>query len=234
MNVFTNETILNRRISIAKVLRPLAFATLIGGLILLYLREDLILISWMMAGFGYLLSIVAAHMGGQYLELPSRIMPFTAIPKAIKGTGDSTRLYQLYLPANHVLTTPSGVYVIKPRDHAGTIVWNTDKNRFEHRGERMMNRIFGIDRFGKPDKELTADINSVSTRLEKYFGEDAPMVKGIVLLTNPQTKTGSMAEAPYPVLKSKGLKKFLREQQRGDHLSKEQLDEMNNLLGIEG
>ncbi len=232
MNVFTNETIFNRRVQIAKIMRPLAFATLIGGLILLYLREDLLLVSWLMAGLGYLLSIVSAHMGGRFLELPGRIMPFDAVPDALKGLGESHRLYQLYMPANHVLVAPSGVYVIKPRDHVGTINWNEKRGRFEHVGERMMNRIFGIDRFGRPDKELTADINSVSSRLESYFGEEAPMVKGIILLTNPKTKTGSMTQTPYPVVKSKGLKKYLREQGKGERLSQTQIEEMETRLGL--
>ncbi len=232
MKIYTNEPKLKSRATIAKFTRPLAFAVLLGGLAVLYLRPEMIVVAWTMAGLGYFISIISAQMGSRFLDLPGRINPFTGVPASLKGLGDGYTLYQLYFPTYHLLTGPSGVHVINARDQIGTIEWNESRSRFDLIGERAFNRLFGIDRFGRPDKELTADVNTVSRLLEKEFGEAAPMVKGLIVLTNTQTKVGDVANAPYPVLKAKRLTQYLRKQGQGEKLKAAQLKHLNELLSV--
>jgi hypothetical protein len=148
--------------------------------------------------------------------------------KTLKGFDKRYYLYNYTLPVNHVLLSPSGLFVIVARNQDGPIHyaggrWRQKLNLF---------RIFGFagEAVGNPLRDAGGSVRKV----QKFLAENAPQVGEVpvqpLIVFTSEKATLHVQDPPLPVLDAKGLKEHLRGLHK-DALSGNQIRQMVEVFG---
>lgn len=180
---------------------------------------------------GFILSQIGMHLANRFVRSPR---PHEAIDKALKGLGDDYDLYHYFFPASHVLFSPAGVHVIITRFQDGAVSWHAKRKRLIHKGGSWFRSVFGQESMGQPTLELKSEIDAVDKFLRKHLPEEqVPPVHGVLLMLNPEMQIGDVQAAPMPVLHLKKLKEYIRKQPKGHELDLDQIDILEEAIGLE-
>jgi hypothetical protein len=180
--------------------------------------------AWGALLFGFALSQIGIYFGNRWGRRPR---PDEQLNEALKGLGDNYTLYHYSSPVSHLLVGPAGIWALIPHHQPGKIVY--EKNRWKQRGgsvgQRYL-RIFAQEGLGRPDLEISGDIDSVNRFLSKNLpgdgtGNGIPSAQAVLVFTNEKAEIVA-DEAPVPALAAKKLKDFIRKRSKEKPLSQTQ------------
>jgi hypothetical protein len=153
---------------------------------------------------GLVLSQVGVYFANRYGKSP-RVDE--RITQGLKGLDDRYTLYHYMTPVPHLLTGPSGVWVLVPQYHPGQITY--EKQRYRQQGVGLFSRMVGQEGLGRPDLEAQSYQKDVEKFLQQLLPDESVPVRSLVVFTNPKASVQA-ADAPLPTMHVEKLKDFLR------------------------
>jgi hypothetical protein len=239
MNILTNEKTIRRNGKIGSYTSLVAFGLMLLGMYFSFRLTDEQFArenenyTWMMAGSlfaGFILFQIGTYFMNRFGRKPR---PHEALERTLKGLTKDYTLYNYLTPVSHLLVGPAGVWIIECFYQRGQIIYKGD--RWQQKGGGFLlnyMKIFGQEGLGRPDLEVKADIESLSSALKKSLGEDAPPVHAALVFTDERAEVNA-EDAPHPTMKIKDLKEFLRKYSKANPLPKDQLKRVIDALPTE-
>ena len=190
MQVVTNQGFVKTRGRLGRVASLLGFAILIGGLILSFQNNELIFISYVALVPGYMLI-----MYGNYATLRWGIKPRIdeILATALKSLDHRHFLYnyQSSLPAENLLLTPSGLFVLEVRPYVGEFSVDSKGRWHRKRGLAGWLLILGEGALGNPVRDGERKIKIVREFLSDQLGPEAAdsvPIESVAVFTHPRAK----------------------------------------------
>lgn len=183
---------------------------------------------------GAILGLVAFNVGTYHYQLWSRKpTPLDIITGALKGLHKKSTLFSYlpHLPAEHVLLTPGGVFVLLVKHVDGKVSGADEhwKHVPERRFAAMLNPFSQI-RMGRPAGEARAAEAAVQQIVANALGsetEEVP-VESVVVFTNPLVHV-ELQDPSVPVVTPGQLHAHVAQRSRG-RLSPGQLEKLALIL----
>ena len=194
----------NRKIGLFSSLGSLVI--LIGGFILSLQGPDQLAPAYGALLVGLLLSQVGIYYGNRWGRSPRMDERLT---QALKGLDDRYTLYHYVTAVPHLLTGPSGVWVLVPQHQPGTITY--ENSRFHQKGVFFLSRLFAQEGLGRPELEAQAYQQDMEKFLKKSLPEEQeiPAVQPAIIFVHPKA-TVQAADSPIPAMHVEKLKDFVR------------------------
>ena len=229
MKIIKNEARIKRNAQIGSWLSLAAMAVLGLGMYISFTRTDLIVYSLTALIVGFTLTQVGMYMGNKYGRSPR---PDEKLDTGLKGLPNDYAIYHYTTPVSHLLVGPAGVWVLQPYHQRGQVTFK--KNRWRVSGGGFMQgymRIFGQEGLGRPDLEIEGEVSTLKKYLSKQMDEaEIPEINAVMVFTNEGVEIDA-ADSPFPVLKVKQIKEFIRQKLKEKKLSAEKINRLKNLLG---
>lgn len=205
MQSLINEPVVRRGRRVAKWFGLSGLGVLLVGLVLSFNPPY---IQWSFVGLivGFALSQIGIYNANKYLKRPRSD---EALDAGLKGMGRNFRFYHYYFPAEHVLLSPFGLQVFRPKASDGRVTYDG-----RWRQNFSLLRIFqGLarERLGNPAAEVEREVHSLARLLETEGipPEEVP-VAGFIVFTHPQLRLEIQEEPPYPVYPVRKFKDAVR------------------------
>lgn len=229
MKIIKNEKLIERNGKIGNWISLGALAVLGIGMYLSLQKPEWFMYALLCLILGFTMTQIGMYMGARWGRSPR---PDEKIDAALKGLHSDFNLYHYATPASHLLVGPAGIWVILPYHQGGKIRY--DGKRWKLSGGGFLQgymRIFGQEGLGRPDAEAQAEINMVKKHLEKNLGEftSAPEVNALLVFTNESLELDA-GDSPFPAMKLKQAKEFLRQQSKNRVLSAAEIDRIKEIL----
>jgi hypothetical protein len=228
MKVFTNERLIKRNGRIGQIATICGLLVLVGGMVVSFRYPNYAPLAWIALLIGFGLSQIGLYFGnrwGRRLRLDERI------DQGLKGLNDQYSIYHYMTPAAHLLTGPSGLWVILPYYQAGKIVY--ENGRWKQKGggfSQKYLRLFAQEGIGRPDLEAPAEVQSLTRFLNKNIPElTLPEVHKVLVFTNEKA-TLEVDDAPIPTLPLKKLKEAIRKSAKENSSSPLLIQQINELF----
>lgn len=185
-------------------------------------KTDLTPYSFIAMIIGLVLSQVGVFFANRWGKSP-RIDE--RISLGLKGLDDRYVLYHYTAPVPHLLTGPSGVWVLVPQYQAGTITY--EKNHFKQTGVNIFSRWVGQEGISRPEMETKGYQQDLEKFLKKNLTEEQiPPIHSVIVFTNPKAVVQAQ-DAPIPTMHVEKLKDFVRRK------AKEQPADMEKILQVQ-
>ncbi|MGQ9675697.1 MAG: nuclease-related domain-containing protein [Chloroflexota bacterium] len=235
MQLVVNRPFVRRKERIGKIGMILGFVGFFIGLaFVLQAGPQASTVTYIGAYAGAILGLVAFNVGSYHYQLWSRKpTPLDTILGALKGMHKKSTLFSYlpHLPAEHVLLTPGGVFVLLVKHVDGKVSGTNEhwKHVPERRFAALLNPFSQV-RLGSPAKEARAAEAAVQQILAKALGtgaDDVP-VESVVLFTNPLVQV-DLQDPSVPVVVPDQLHGYVAQRSRG-RLSPGQLDKLADVL----
>ena len=228
MKIIKNETLIKRNAKIGNWTSLGALAVLGGGMYLSFTRPELFTYSLIALLLGFILTQVGMYMGNKFGRSPR---PDEKLDAGLKGLQNEFVMYHYTTPASHLLVGPAGVWVMMPYHQRGQVEFK--KDRWQMRGGGFLQsymRIFGQEGLGRPDLEINNEINSLKKHLLKDMDEsEIPAINAVMVFTNDEAVVEAEG-SPFPAIKVKQLKEFIRQKAKEKKLSAETLNKLKAVL----
>jgi hypothetical protein len=175
---------------------------------------------------GLILSQIGFYYGNRWGRTPRIDERLT---QGLKGLDDRYTLYHYRGPVPHILTGPSGVWVLVPQYQEGTIVY--EKERFRQQGVGVFKRLFAQEGLGRPDLEAQGYQQDMVKFLKKQLPEDKamPEVQPLIVFINPKASVQT-TDSPIPALHVDKLKDFIRRKLKVQSVSMNIIGEVEEVL----
>lgn len=190
---------------------------------------------FLIIALGLISTFIGLQAGGQISRLPE---PHDIFDNGLKGLGTAATLYHYYLPADHVLVTPEGVFTLTPIRHETRVTFNHDGDHRIHDGflKRVMH-ILTRQQLGHPIRTAQLEASRVRSWLADNLGADVIDVHPVLVFLHPNAEFDVEGEPPVPILRADkrkpSLKSYLKGyQQNSPTLTKAQTDKLNELLDV--
>jgi hypothetical protein len=228
MKIITNDKLISRNAKFGLWTSVISLVFLIGSVIVIFQSDALVGIAMILLAFGFLLSQVGAQLGNKYSRRPR---PDERLNTALKGLDREYTLYHYRTPVSHLMVGPNGVWVLVPRTSRGNITYQENKGRWKQQGGNLYLKIIGQEGLGRPDLEITADIQTLNRFFNSHFEEDSiPPIQAALVFTHPESEVNAK-NASVPTLPISKLKGFIRKGSKNKQISKEMIREINSLFG---
>jgi hypothetical protein len=228
MKIIKNEKLIKRNATIGSWTSLVALAVLGGGMYLSFTRPELFTYSLIALLLGFTLTQVGMYMGNKFGRSPR---PDEKLDAGLKGLQNEFVMYHYATPVSHLLVGPAGVWVVMPYHQRGQVALK--KNRWHLRGGGFLQgymRIFGQEGLGRPDIEIDNEIRSLRKYLLKHLDEsELPEINAIMVFTNDDVEIEAEG-SPFPVLKLKQFKDFVRQKAKEKKLPAETLQRLKTVL----
>jgi len=223
MRTTTDEEMVLRGGRLGQLASFFATVMVLAGLIVSFTQYRMM--TFILLAFG----IAMYTVGSRGQEQAAREPQFARkLAEALGEFDDRYRMYHHVLPADHVLLTPHGVFVLIVRGLDGRIRCFKDKWVRDLTLRRAL-RFFRDEPLGNPTKEMLQEVE----KLRKYVEEHAPEVnadiQGLVLFLNPEAHL-EVTTASVPVLPLRRLKSHIRKAFAGAELPSETLSALTELF----
>jgi hypothetical protein len=229
MEIISNDRLIKRNARLGQVASIGGLLVLAGGMFISFTRQDLFFMSMIALLVGFALSQIGIFFGNRWGRRPR---PDELISQALKGLDGRYNLYHYTTPTAHLLVGPSGVWVLMPRHQAGTITYEPSKNRWVQKGGNLYLKIFAQENLGRPDLEISAEVNAVQRYLSQQLPDgDTPEVQAALVFTNEKTEVEA-DNAPIATLPARKLKDHLRKIAKNKPISPERLEQVKEILGL--
>lgn len=230
MDITTNERLINRNARIGQITSIIGLVVLAGGMFISFYRPELFTISLIALLVGFGLSQIGIYFGNRWGRRPR---PDEILDTALKGLDGRYSLYHYSTPTSHLLVGPAGVWVLMPRQQAGTITYDEAKKRWRQKGGNLYLKIFAQENLGRPDLEIGSEMHAISSFLEeKLPGEEVPDVNAALILTNEKVVVDA-DNAPAPTLDVRKLKDFIRKTAKGKPISSDLVEDIKEVFSAE-
>jgi hypothetical protein len=203
MRTTTNEEMVLRGSRLGQLASLIAAVLVFAGLIVSFTEYKVMVLVFIALG------VVMYTVGSRGQEQATREPQFVhRLAETLSEFDDRYHMYNHVLPADHVLLTPQGVFVLILRGLDGRIRCFKDKWVRDVTLRRAL-RFFTEESLGNPTKEMHQEVE----RLRKYIEEHAPHlmvdIEGCVVFVNPQAHL-EVTTASVPVLPLRRLKSYVR------------------------
>jgi hypothetical protein len=232
MQKIVNETRIARGARIGKIGTFAGLGFLVGGLIVSLSLPAMLWVSFLCLLLGILVSSVGTMNMNRWVREPRADQ---ALAQGLKGFDDRYRLYSYFLPAPHVLLSPSGLFVLTTMGQDGAIRYDGAKFRRDFSAARLL-RFMADEGLGKPFADADSQVRSVQKLLDEQEAGEGVEIQNVVVFYNPRAQL-TISDPPRPVVTQKALKKALRKQssEGGTRLSGAQYRELRDLFdGVVG
>lgn len=230
MRIVSNEKLIRRNARISQFASVGGLAILAGGMYVSFRYPEQVGLAWLALLIGFILSQAGLYYGNRWGRRPR---PDEHLNEALKDLDNRYSIYHFFKPTHHLLVGPAGIWVLLPRHQAGTIVY--EKNRWKQKGGGFVQgylRLFAQEGIGRPDLEVTVEVDNVSQFLQKHLPETQfPAPQAALVFTNPNTTIDeSTNEAPAPTLQAQKLKELIRKSAKTSGLTPEQTQKIQEIL----
>jgi len=194
-----------------KIASLVGLGILIAGLVVSF-RTPMIWLAYGCLIVGFILSNIGIYLANRWVREPRADQTLT---KVLKGFDNQYALYNYYLPAQHVLLTPTGVivFVVKPQN--GEI--RCEGNRWRHKLTigRVL-RFLTEEGLGNPTQEARQETESLQRLIRKHVTEgDVPVSAFIVFTSQDEKLRLEVVNPAIPVLRLRELKERMRKLSKG-------------------
>lgn len=226
MRLTTNQKLIERQGKLARYATFGGLAILLGSLITSFNNTFPIVVAYALLLVGFILAYIGAMLANKYVKEPRADQ---ALEKALKGFDNKNHLYNLVLPVNHVLLTPTGLLVFKIKSHDGPVSCKGETWRRSFQLSRLFGGM-GQEALGNPAAELRADIAKMKEWLTDQVDNTAVVpVDGYAVFSDPRVQL-TLEEPTVPVVRIEDLKETLRKSKRGAPLSQELYDNLQKAM----
>jgi len=227
MQIIVNEVRVARGARIGKIGTFAGLGFLVGGLIVSLSLPEMLWVSFVCLLLGILISSVGTMNMNRWVREPRADQ---ALAQGLKGFDDRYRLYSYFLPAPHVLLSPSGLFVLTTMGQDGGIRYDGTKFRRDFSPARLL-RFMADEGLGKPFADADSQVRSVQKLLDEQEAGEGVEIQNVVVFYNPRAQL-TISDPPRPVVTQKALKKALRKQssEGGTKLSGAQYRELRDLF----
>lgn len=155
------------------------------------------------------------------------------LDKALRSLDNNYQIYHHLGPTQHLLTAPSGAWIIIPRHTKGEIHFNPRKQKWENRGGNILLRLWRWltgERLGRPHYEAMIEAGRLDKFLQSEWNskEDVP-VHAVAVFLDDEVKLHA-GSAPFPAVQVKKLKKIVSGAKKEQAFSKASLNRLNKIL----
>ena len=207
MDSVVNEPFLKQRSLYARWGSYIGFGFLFAGLISMN-RSYLLAYLFMLVGL--IGAAFGSYIANRYVREPR---PDQAFGEALEGLDKRYKMYSYYPPSNHLIASHYGLTILEPRTQEGEIAY--DGGRWRHKaGWRKVFQLFGEPAIGKPDQDVTREVEWVKEWIDQVLPEDDIRVTGAVVLTGSKV-TLDASDSPVPAVKQEDLTRHLKEGLKG-------------------
>ncbi|HOA22872.1 MAG: hypothetical protein WBH90_13415 [Aggregatilineales bacterium] len=190
---------------------------------------------FLIVALGLISTFIGLQAGGQISRLPE---PHNVLSNGLKGVGAAATLYHYYLPADHVLVTPKGVFTLTPIRHETRVTFNHDGDYRTH--DSFLKRVMHIltrQQLGHPIHTAQQEAARVRNWLTDNLGTDAIDVHPILVFLHSDAEFEVEGEPSVPILRADkrkpSLKSYMKDyQQAGSTLTEAQIDKLNEILNV--
>ena len=230
MDITTNERLINRNARIGQITSIIGLVVLAGGMFISFTRPEFFTISLIALLVGFGLSQIGIYFGNRWGRRPR---PDEILNTALKGLDGRYSLYHYSTPTSHLLVGPAGVWILMPRQQAGTITYDEAKKRWRQKGGNLYLKIFAQENLGRPDLEIGSELHAISSFLEENLPEEGvPEVYVALILTNEKVVVDA-DNAPSPTLDVRKLKDFIRKTAKGKPISSDLVEDVKEVFSAE-
>jgi hypothetical protein len=223
MRTTTNEEMLARGGRVGQVATAIGVVMVFGGLIASFTQYK------MMTIFAVALGVVMYTLGSRGQEQAVREPRLIQkLAETLNEFDDRYHLYNHVLPADHVLLTPHGVFVLVARGMGGRIRCFRDKWVRDFSLGRIL-RFFTEESLGNPSKEVQRDVEKVEKYLQEHAPDLKPEIQGLVVFADPTARL-EITSASAPVLPLRRLKSHVRKAAGRMEMSGETLAALTRLF----
>ncbi len=208
MNIFRNDKLIKRNSLIAQVSMLTGLAVLGIGMYFSFKTPDNYRLSLGALLLGFLLSQVGIFFSNRWGRRPRQD---ELLDTALKGLDKRYSLYHYTSPVNHLLVSPSGIWVLMPYYQRGTISY--ENGRYKQRGGNLYLKIFAQEGLGRPEADAAAEKERLEKYLKNRFPEESfPPAEAALVFTNARAAIAipEGAEPQYAAVLLKDLKDLIR------------------------
>jgi hypothetical protein len=228
MNIIQNDAIIKRNAKIAQLTGFAGLGVLLVGVYFFITRPEQFALIWGIVMVGFIMSQVGIYFTNRWGRRPR---PDEHLNIALKGLDNNYTLYHYTTPISHLLVGPAGIWVLLPKYQKGTITY--ENGRWRQRGGGFFlgyMKIFGQEGLGRPDLEVTAEIESVRRFLEKKLPEqELPPVQAALVFTNESADLAA-DDASTPTVSTKKLKELIRKSAKNKPITNERVKEIQQAI----
>lgn len=224
---FVNEPVVKRNARIAQITMLAGLAVLAGGMYVSFAMPEQFYLSIGALLLGFALSQIGIYFSNRWGKRPR---PYELLNEALKGLDNKYALYHFYGPAQHMLVSPAGVWVLMPYAQRGRITY--EKGRWRQRGGNPYLKLFAQEGLGRPDLEVGGEIEQVRKFLDRELpGEDIPVLAALVF-TNKRAvvEVPEEAGAPAYTVTLDKLKDLVRKKSKDRGLTLEKAAQIREAL----
>ena len=227
MEIISNDRLIKRNARIGQVTSITGLVILAGGMFISFTRPEMFSISLVALLVGFGLSQIGIYFVNRWGRRPR---PDEMLNDALKGLDGRYSLYHYSTPTSHLLVGPAGIWVLMPRQQAGTITYDDNKKRWRQKGGSIYLKIFAQENLGRPDLEIGSELHAVSRFLEDHLDkEQIPEVSAALVMTNEKCVVEA-ENAPAPTLEAKKLKDFIRKTAKSKPISLDLVKEIQDSI----
>lgn len=226
MKIVVNEKLINRNRKIGQFTTIGSLIILAGGLYLSFQKSaEMINFSFIALILGFVLSQVGIYFGNRWGRHPR---PDEVISAGLKGLDDRYTLYHYVSPVPHLLLGPTGIWTLIPYSQKGKITY--DKGRWHQKGGNLYLKIFAQEGLGRPDLEVTAQVNDLKKILGKDMPEEQiPPIHPALVFYNEKVEIDA-EEAPIPTIPVKKMKDLVRKSAKENAVAPEMIQTVRDVL----
>lgn len=227
MRIVSNEALYKRNTRLALIANLAGMFMLVGSVFVLFNSPD---------QFGqYLLFLLGGAIlvqVGTYLGRWNR-RPDLALNKALDSLDSTYTIYHSRTPVPHLLLGPSGIWILLPRNTRGTITYDEQRERW--RAKSGLLARFGQEGIGNPVRDASWEAEALDRFFQKHKkgkqvpGELALRVQAALIFVDENADV-QVSGAALPTAGIKRAKQILLKSDPKARLSRQQLDELNQLF----
>ena len=215
MRVVVNENLIKKRAQTTQR-AVIVGVGLLGVAVVLSFNGRYLLPAYALILPGMALSSWAMRASDKWLRDPRTDQ---LLAKALKGLTQGYRLYSYILPAEHVLISPTGLFILKVKNQVGKI---------SCRGERWrrpfnLGRIVGWmaeEPLGSPSKQARDEAQRIQQFVSQQLSDADVPTQPLVVFGSPKAEL-DVVESTVPVLALADLKSYLRDAEKGKAMPKQ-------------
>ncbi len=228
MNIETNEALIRRNSRIAQFAMLGGLLVLAAGMFVSFQNPTQIGLSFGALLLGFVLSQVGIYYTNRWGRRPR---PDELINKELKGLDGRYSIYHYMTPTSHLLVGPAGVWVLMPRHQRGVITYSN--GRWRQKGGNLYLKLFAQEGLGRPDLELSGELESVRSYLQKLLPDrELPPIYAALLFTNEKAEIqiDPQEEPPAATLRLNDLKDQLRKSAKSKPISLTKVQEIRDAI----
>jgi hypothetical protein len=223
MRTTTDEELIARGGRVGQLANFIALIMVLGGLVVSFTPWKVITV--VLIALGVVMYTIGNRGVAQATREPRLIQQ---VVDALGGFDDRYHLYNHKLPADHVLVTPHGLFVLVLRGMEGKIRCFKGKWVRDWSISRIL-RFFTEEPLGNPTKDAEREVERLRKYLEDHPPESDVEVQGLVIFVNPNVHL-EVTEVPVPVLPLRRLKSYLRKASEQSEVSPETMRALREVL----